>query len=445
MIRCWKSLFALVAGGVLALSSAGLTQEAASQEATGAPALLSAAEMEVLVSRIAFHPDEVIAITLPASTYPLDIVKAARLLEQRNSKPDAQPDPNWDPSVIALLNYPVVIGMMNDDLEWTTALGEAVLAQQADVMDAIQQVRKSAYTAGYLQSNDKTVVVYEQDVVQIQPADPQVVYVPVYEPAPPPPPATTTVVQTPVYYPTTVVYSEPYTPYYNQAAAFWTGAIVGGLTMGFLMDWGDDDIDIDINDGDWDGWRPGWGGDTDIDIERGDINIGGDVNIGNDIKIGKGDSWRQVRARRTGAAEATQLQGKRAKTQPAASLNTQRQRTAVTQPVAGAPTAKAKRPRTAESKRAPAQPTAFGNVERGQDAVKAKKRGANSRQVQQTGQPKTKAKKSRTTQPVAGATGVKPKPKRSGGEAFGGIASGSQTKQFTNRGSSSQKKRIKKR
>src|SRR5688572_18411728 len=109
-------------------------EEAAAQEAavesegeTEAAPLLAPEELELLVSRVAFYPDEVIAVTLPAATYPLDVVAAARFLEKSKTQPDLQADADWDPSVIALLNYPVVISMMNEDLDWTTALGEAVL------------------------------------------------------------------------------------------------------------------------------------------------------------------------------------------------------------------------------------------------------------------------------------------------------------------------------
>ncbi len=394
--------------------------------------LLEPAELEALVARIAFYPDEVIAVTLPAATYPLDIVQAARFLEQRKTKADAKPNPNWDSSVLALINYPVVISMMNDDLDWTAALGEAVLAQQAGVMDAIQQVRKSAYAAGHLQSNDKIVVVYEKDVVRIKSADPRVVYVPVYQPAPIPATTTTVVTTTPVYYTTTVVYSDPYTPYYNQAAAFWTGAVVGGVTMAFLMDWDDDDIHIDINDGDWDNWHPG---DTDINIERGDININGNVNIGNDVKVAKGDSWRQVRTQRTANQQVSQLNRHTTSAQPVASQPTKNK--------SAASTGTSKKQATA-SKTAQRKSGALGPVESGQSSLKASRQGSKSRQIQAQNKAKTGAQAA--TQPTkksapAGPT-AKPRTQQSSPSAFGGVSSGKQTQQFSKRGSSSQMLRL---
>jgi hypothetical protein len=426
-------IIALALASVLAFSSGSWAQDASAEAAEQAVVELTGAEdLQVLVARIAFYPDEVVAVTLPASTYPLDVVQAARFLDQREDKPDAQPSPDWDPSVLALLNYPVVVSMMNDDLDWTTQLGEAVLAQQGDVMDAIQQVRKSAYTAGHLQSSEKTVVVYEEDVVQIQPADPEVVYVPVYETAPP----TTT---TTVYYPTTVVYSEPYTPYYNEAAAFWTGAIVGGVTMGFLMDWDDDDIDIDINDGDWDNWHPG---DTDINVDRGDINIGGDVNIGNDVKVGKGDSWRQMRTQRTANQQVSQLSRKtKTGAQPVASQQIKGQgKTSATTQAAGV----GKKQTT--SKTAQQKSGALGTVERGQDSLKASKQGSKSRETQaqnkakKSGQAAAQPTKKKST---SAGTSAKKKSQRAGSNVFGGYGGGKQTQQFSNRGNSSQKKRLK--
>lgn len=404
----------------------GGQQFALSQETTETAALpeadselLATEELEALVAPVAFYPDEVLAVVLPAATYPLEIVQGARLLAKKQSDPNLQPNQEWDPSVLALLNYPSVITMMNDDLDWTTQLGEAVLAQQGDVIDAIQQVRKSAYTTGYLKSDDKTTVVYEQDVIQIQPADPQVVYVPVYEPAPAP--ATTT----------TVVYSEPYTPYYVETAAFWTGALVGGVAMGFLMDWDDDDIDIDINDGDWDDWHPGRGGDTDIDIDRGDINIGGDVNIGNDVRVGKGDSWRKARDQRVKAgalpASATRKKG----VQPVAGLETQKKKRTSATAATGAGASATQQAATKKKKKttqtaASAQQSAgaFGGLQNGQSTAKSKKRGQQS-------------------QEATGQTTAKKKQRQFGTQAFDGVSNGEKTKQFSNRGSSSQKKKKK--
>jgi hypothetical protein len=465
---------------VLALTWSGpvRAQEEAAQEAAveeAAPAdevpLLAPEELEALVARIAFYPDPVLAVTLPASTYPLDIVQAARFLEQQKSQPDAQPSENWDPSILSLLNYPVVLNMMNEDLDWTTQLGEAVLNQQGDVIDAIQQVRRTAYTAGQLQSNDQVTVVYENDTIEIDCTDPDKVYIPIYEPSPAPvEPAqlpaegtataeqlpadgSTTVENTTInnYYPQNgMAYSEPYTPYYNESAAFWTGALVGGVTMGFLMDWDDDDIDIDFDDGDWDDWEPG----------RGDINIDGDVNIGNDVNIGKGDSWRDMRAQRGERANQLPSASKasaRKGAQPAASQSARKAK-AAQRPASGTNAkqrpaqnkAGAQKPRKATTtKQKPAQNKgSLGNVERGQQTKKATNRGSGSQQKQLQTQQKrqqaapTNKQRQNVNKPRQNQNMNKPQ-KRKGGSsgAFGPSGNGKQMKKSSNRGGGSQVKR----
>ena len=455
---------------VLALAWVGMARaqeevaEAAPEEEVApeeAP-LLAPEEVEALVAPIAFYPDEVLAVTLPAATYPLDIVEASRFIEKQKATPDAQPSPDWDPSVLALLNYPVVLNMMNEDLDWTTSLGEAVINQQADVIDAIQQVRRSAYTGGHLKSDDKTTVSYENDVVEIASADPKVVYVPVYEPATAPVPepvaeqapvdgatteGTSTEVTnvTNVYYPTDVAYSEPYTPYYDNAATFWTGALVGGITMGFLMDWDDDDIDIDFDEGDFDDWEPGRG---DINID-GDVNIGDDIDIGNGVEVGNGDSWRKMREQRTGGEQASQLKSTRTTKkaaqpvsslqkkprkaqQPAAATNLKKKQAQTTKP------AQIRKQQKAVSKQQPkSKAGALGNVERGQNTVKASKRGAGSQQKAMQQMPR-KQQATPTTKPRQ--TSASTRPRQGGQSAFGSMGGGKQTKQFSNRGAGSQKK-----
>jgi hypothetical protein len=91
--------------------------------------LLNSTALEELVGRVALYPDELIAIVLPASTYPLQIVQAARYLEAHESDPTLEPSAEWDDSIIALLNYPEAIELLNTDLDWTWQLGEAVINQ----------------------------------------------------------------------------------------------------------------------------------------------------------------------------------------------------------------------------------------------------------------------------------------------------------------------------
>ena len=202
------------------------SQEAA---ATQGATILSPDEIEKLVGPIALYPTELIAIVLPASTFPLQIVQAARFLEKQKADQNLKPDENWDSSVLGLLNYPEVLNTMNDDLDWTWKLGEAVVNQQQDVMAAIQLFRSKADEAGNLESNDKTVVIKETEVIKIESASPEVIYVPSYNPS-------TVVVYSAAPYP--YAYSAPYPYYYSPAATFWTGMFVGAA-ISYGVHWHD--------------------------------------------------------------------------------------------------------------------------------------------------------------------------------------------------------------
>jgi len=106
-----------------------------------------------------------LAIVLPASTTPLDVVQADRFLIARKSNEGLQPSDTWDASVRALLNYPEVVSMMSQDLDWTIRLGEAVTTQQADVMAAVQSFRVKTSAAGNLASDDKMLVTKEEQII----------------------------------------------------------------------------------------------------------------------------------------------------------------------------------------------------------------------------------------------------------------------------------------
>jgi hypothetical protein len=168
--------------GVLAVG-AGIAalKPAAAQEAQEVQ-IVSAEELAELVGPIALYPDDLVAIVLPASTYPLQIVQAARFLEDRERDSSLRPDEEWDDSIVALLNYPEVIELLNDDLDWTYDLGAAVLNQRADVLNAIQDFRDEAYAAGNLRTDDRQTVARDDGDIVIKPANPQVIYVPYYEP-----------------------------------------------------------------------------------------------------------------------------------------------------------------------------------------------------------------------------------------------------------------------
>jgi len=215
-----------LAFGVLAIGAAvaGL-RPAAAQEAQDAQAsqdqLVAADELRELVGPIALYPDDLVAIVLPASTYPLQVVQAARLLEERKRDSSLKPSEDWDDSVVALLNYPEIIKLMNDDLDWTYDLGTAVLNQREDVLAAVQDFRDEAYAAGNLKSDDRQTVARTDDAIEIKPANPQVIYVPYYEPE-------QVVVYQPApvyyYYPVAYpVYYYPYPAHYHFSTGFFWG------------------------------------------------------------------------------------------------------------------------------------------------------------------------------------------------------------------------------
>jgi len=177
----WVALGAFALGAVAATRNA-LAQEPGAQPAVDESKVLSKDELAALVGKIALYPDDLVAVVLPASTYPLQVVEAARFIEERKKDSSLKPSEKWDDSVVALLNYPEVVKLMNDDLDWTWKLGDAVINQRAGVLDAIQGFRDRAYASGNLKSDEHQVVQNDDGAIAIKPADPQVVYVPYYEP-----------------------------------------------------------------------------------------------------------------------------------------------------------------------------------------------------------------------------------------------------------------------
>jgi len=143
---------------------------------------LSYQQLDQLLGPIALYPDPLIAQILPASTLPTQVVLADRYVSGGGdpNQIDGQP---WDTSVQALARYPDVLKWMDDNLNWTTELGQAFLNQPQDVMDSIQRLRQGAYNLGNLQSTPQQEVVSDGGEIEIVPADPQVIYVPVYDPA----------------------------------------------------------------------------------------------------------------------------------------------------------------------------------------------------------------------------------------------------------------------
>lgn len=153
--------------------------------------LLSPEQLDNLVAPVALYPDPVLSTVLAASTYPLELVEAEQWLQQNGNLRgaqlmDAAKQQNWDSSVQALMAFPDALRLLGNDVRWTTDLGNAFLSQQADVMSAVQRMRARARANGRLTTTQQQVVttVTEdgQNAIEIQPADPQVVYVPVYQP-----------------------------------------------------------------------------------------------------------------------------------------------------------------------------------------------------------------------------------------------------------------------
>lgn len=142
---------------------------------------LTPEQIEELVSPIALYPDPLIALILPASTFPSDVVLAARFLE-RGGSPEATAAEPWDDSVRALARYREVIDYLDDHLEWTRRLGHCFMDQPDEVMDAIQMVRIRAKAAGFLTDTPEQHVIVESDEICIVPAQPSIIYVPRYDP-----------------------------------------------------------------------------------------------------------------------------------------------------------------------------------------------------------------------------------------------------------------------
>jgi Protein of unknown function (DUF3300)/Chaperone of endosialidase len=233
------------------ISAAAESPDAGAAESQDQP--LSQGELDQLVAPIALYPDALLAQLLMAATYPLEIVQADRWAKANKSLKgdkldDALTKQDWDASVKALVATPTVLTMMNDDLDWTEKLGDAVLAQQADVMDAIQRLRGKAQANGKLKTTkQQTVSVSKEEggnqVIAIAPTSTETVYVPYYEPS---------VVYGTWDYPS-------YPPYYWPPAPGWVvgGAIGSGIAWGAGwaignaiwdgIDWDHGNIKVDID------------------------------------------------------------------------------------------------------------------------------------------------------------------------------------------------------
>jgi hypothetical protein len=190
-MRSMKILARLAVSTCMALAMA--SAHAQSNEAPSA-APYSAAQgayterdLDQMLAPLALYPDELLSQVLMAATYPLEVVQAARW---SRAHPDAQGEEavaavdgeDWDPSVKSLVAFPNVLGMMNEQLDWTQRLGEAFLAQESDVTRSVQKLRRAAYDEGNLASTDEMVVTRDGPDIALDSPSPESVYVPYYDP-----------------------------------------------------------------------------------------------------------------------------------------------------------------------------------------------------------------------------------------------------------------------
>ncbi len=250
-------LFAIVLTLTLSTMGGGVAWAQEQQPTPGAsqqqPQLLDAGQLDQLVAPIALYPDTLLAQVLMASTYPLEVVQADRWAKaNKGLKGDkltsALDKQDWDASVKQLVSTPTVLDMMSQQLDWTQKLGDAVLAQQADVMDAIQRLRTAAQANGKLETTKQQKVTVTQSqgsapIIEIEPTSPDVVYVPYYDPA---------VVYGTWPYPDYPAYYFPPAPYYGVGGALargiaWGAGFAIGREIWDNFDWRHGNINVDID------------------------------------------------------------------------------------------------------------------------------------------------------------------------------------------------------
>src|SRR6266436_3790554 len=280
--KLFHPVIAIVGLVFLSSGSSAFAQQAQSQvmntttsDTEQAPALPSG-ELDSLVAPIALYPDPLLAQTLAASTYPLEVVQLQQWVNnnknlQGKALADAVAKQPWDPSVQSLVEFPDVVQRMAGNIQWTTDLGNAFLAQQSDVMAAVQSMRAKAQGTGNLKTSAQSVVKIEtvssgKQVIEIQQANPDVVYVPSYDP-------------TVVYGPPPPAY--PYYPY-----------TYPGYVPGTALAWG---AGIALGAAAWGAWGGNWGN---CDWGHGDVNINNNNNFNKNVnrnvnrgQAGQGNKW----------------------------------------------------------------------------------------------------------------------------------------------------------
>src|SRR5438067_11209065 len=275
--KLFRRVIAIIGLALLSSGSSAFAQQAQSQVMTTttntdteqAPKIPND-QLDSLVAPIALYPDPLLAQTLAASTYPLEIIQLEQWMNKnKNLKgkgvADAVEKQNWDPSVQAMAVFPDVVKQLAENVSWSSDLGNAFLAQEADVMDAVQRMRAKAQGAGNLKSSQQQKVesktVESKNVIVIEQADPQVVYVPSYNP--------------------TVVYGAPAYPYPSMYYPPGYGLLAFGTGVAIGAAWGN---------GGW-GWGCGWGhGDVNINYNNKYVNHYNKQNNINNVNRGN-NNW----------------------------------------------------------------------------------------------------------------------------------------------------------
>lgn len=285
--RVTRNVIALMCAVALTPGDVSLLAQAPATAQDQKEAKIPADQLDSLVAPIALYPDQLLSQVLVASTYPLEVVQLQQWLEKNKTLKDkaladAVKKQDWDPSIQALAPLPDVAKYLAENIKWTTDLGNAFLAQQSDVMDAAQRMRKKAQDNGNLKSTEQqkveTKVVENKQVIIVQQASPEVVYVPSYNP--------------------TVVYGAPPYPYppiaYPPPGYYAAGmAISFGIGMAMGAAWG----------GGW-GWNAGWGGNNNVTINNNNNfvnNSNRNVNRNTNVSNRSGNSWQHNPQHRGGA------------------------------------------------------------------------------------------------------------------------------------------------
>jgi Protein of unknown function (DUF3300) len=301
--RTVQSLLAALCALLLAQGDTAVyAQQSQSQDAPQEEAapIIPNDQLDALVAPIALYPDPLLSQVLVASTYPLEIIQLQQWLVQHKDLKDkaltaAVLKQDWDPSIQGMAALPDAVKQLAENIKWTTDLGNAFLAQQSDVMEAVQRMRAKAKDAGNLKSNEQmkveTKVVESKTVVVIEQSSPEVVYVPSYNP--------------------TVVYGPPVYPYppiaYPPPGYYAAGAVIGfGVGIAIGAAWGG---------GGW-GYNSGWGSNNNITINnnnnfvnhnnvnggnRNNVNGGNRNNINNRPAGGGNGNWQHNPSHRGGA------------------------------------------------------------------------------------------------------------------------------------------------